>query len=407
MGPRFLSYGRQSVDADDIRAVVDVLNSDWLTQGPTVGEFEDALARTVSAEHAVACSSGTAALHLALLAIGIGEQDIVIVPTMTFLATANAVRMCGAEVVFADVDAQTGLMEARHLEDALNKLEPANRAKVKAVLPVHLGGQPVDLSTIAAWAQQHGLTIIEDACHALGSTFTDAAGAMHKVGDGAFARAATFSFHPVKTIATGEGGAVVTNDPAVAQACRLLANHGMTRDARRFENRSRAEDSAGRTNPWYYEMHQLGYNYRLSDLHCALGLSQLNRLAQFVAQRRALVDRYRRQLATLAPLVRPVTERPRTMACWHLCTVLIDFAALSISRAELMGQLRDRGIGTQVHYIPIHAQPYYRHRYGDQTLAGAEQYYASCLTLPLFPQMTDDDVDRVVGTLAEIVGAAG
>lgn len=406
MSKRLLSYGRQSIDESDIQAVVDTLRSDWLTQGPTVEAFETALAQTVNAEHAIACSSGTTALHLALLATGIGENDIVIVPATTFLATANAVRMTGAEVAFADVDPDTGLMEAEHLDATIAGLSSDENRRTKAVMPVHLGGQPPELQAIAALSEQHELTVIEDACHALGSAYTDQDGAHHTIGDGSFALAATFSFHPVKTIAMGEGGAVVTNDSAIASACQIYRNHGITRDETAFIDLARARDSSGQRNPWYYEMHQLGYNYRLSDLHCALGLSQLKRLDAFVERRRALADLYRSMLTKLSPQVRPVADRQKNLTCWHLFTVLIDFKALGAERADVTNALRARGIGTQVHYIPVHSQPYYRERYGQKTLLGAEKYYESCLTLPLFPAMSDEDVDHVVHELADVLGLA-
>ncbi len=406
MNERLLSYGRQSIDESDIQAVVDVLRSDWLTQGPAVEAFETALAHAVNARHAIACSSGTAALHLALLATDIDQNDYVIVPATTFLATANAVRMTDAEVIFADVDPDTGLMEAEQLAATIANASPHARGRLKAVMPVFLGGQTPDLQAIATLSKQHNLSIIEDACHALGGAYAEQDGSLHTVGDGTFADAAVFSFHPVKTIAAGEGGAVVTNDPAIASACRLYRNHGMVRDENQFVDQVRAQDSRGQLKPWYYEMHRLGYNYRLSDLHSALGLSQLKRLDKFVERRRALVDRYRSALDKLFPHVRPVASRRKNTTCWHLFTILIDFKALGVERTDVVNTLRARGIGTQIHYIPVHNQPYYRERYGEVSLPGAEQYYESCLTLPLFPAMRDEDIDEVVGELANAVGIA-
>lgn len=393
----FLPYGRQSISEDDIEAVVGVLRGDWLTQGPAVEAFEHAVADKVGARHAVACANGTAALHLAALALGLGPGDAVIVPAVTFLATANAARFVGAEVVFADVDPDTGLMQAAHAQDALERAESAG-LKPRAVFPVHLAGQ-------TAWvgAPREGIAVVEDACHALGTKMTDA-GCNSAVGSCKGSDMAVFSFHPVKTVATGEGGMVVTNDDRHAQALRLFRSHGMSRDAETFAFQDQAFDSAGAQNPWYYEMAEFGFNYRLPDLNCALGLSQLGRLDQFVARRQQLVERYREALRPLAPLVRPLETVPGCSPGWHLMVALVDFEAAGRERGQVMQAMRGRGIGTQVHYLPLYRQPYYERRYGRQRLPGAEAYYARALSLPLFPDMTDGDVERVVSALSEALG---
>ncbi len=394
----FLPYGRHVIDEADIEAVARVLRGDFLTGGPAVDAFENRLADITGAKFAVSCSSGTAALHLATLALGLGPGDKTVVPTITFLATANAIRYVGADVVFCDVDPNTGLMRPQDLEHAIVE----HGETIKAVLPVHLAGQSPDLKGIAKIARKHGIAIIEDACHALGAVYPGTDGDA-PVGSCRDSDMVVFSFHPVKTIAMGEGGAVTTNDPALTARLSQLCSHSMTRNAARFTNSDMAFDQDGAANPWYYEMSEIGFNYRASDIHCALGLSQLNKLDHFVERRRQLASRYDQQLATLAPLVRPLGRRPGCRPAWHLYIALIDFAAAGIDRAELMNRLREKGIGSQVHYIPVHTQPYYRGLYGKTELPGAEAYYARSLSLPLFIGLTDSNVERVVAVLRESV----
>jgi UDP-4-amino-4,6-dideoxy-N-acetyl-beta-L-altrosamine transaminase len=396
----FLPYGRQVIDEDDIAAVSAVLQGDWLTTGPTVEAFETAFADQVSAAYAVACSSGTAGLHLLTLSAGLGPGDVVIVPTVTFLATANAARYVGAEVVFADVDPETGLMGVAHFQEAM---ERAPRGSVKAVLPVHLNGHCVNMPELRNAGEE--LFIGEDACHALGGRQSSPDGRLVPVGSCSASDAAMFSTHPVKAIATGEGGVLVTNNADLAERMRRYRNHGIVREPSEFLHQAMAfEDESGEVAPWYYEMHEPGFNYRLNDLQCALGLSQLRRLKGFVLQRRALRDRYDVLLRSLGPHVRPVRVAGGCEPAWHLSVALIDFTALGITRSAVMRGLRERGIGTQVHYIPVHAQPYYRHRYDTPELPGADQYYSRILSLPLFPAMVEDDVDRVIGALGEVLG---
>jgi UDP-4-amino-4,6-dideoxy-N-acetyl-beta-L-altrosamine transaminase len=400
---RFLPYGRQCIEADDIEAVANVLRGDWLTTGPKVGAFEAALAETTGAGHVVACANGTAALHLATLALGLGPGDVAIVPSLTFVATANAVRFVGADVVFADVDPATGLLTPDALEEAL----ALAGGRACAVLPVHLNGQCADLAGIKAIADRHGLAIVEDACHALGGQYRFG-NRVGPVGDCAFGDMAVFSFHPVKGITMGEGGAVTARDGKLAERLRLLRSHHLTRDPADFVQEDLAFDARGqssrRPNPWYYEQQGLGWNYRASDINCALGLSQLAKLPRFMGERRRLAARYDADLAALSSVVRPVGKASWCCSGWHLYAVHVDFAALGLSRAQAMEALKQRGIGTQVHYIPVHRQPYYRSR-GYRSLPGADAYYASCLTLPLFVGMTEADVDRVVEALRDLASA--
>lgn len=383
----FLPYGRQSIDDADIAAVTRALRSDYLTTGPEIPAFEAEFAVATGAGHAVACNSATAALHLALDALGVGPGDVCIVPTITFLATANAARYCGAELVFADVDPDTGLMTAATLEEALARAG----ASAKAVLPVHLAGAMCDMAAIAATARAAGLKIVEDSCHALGTVDAhgDPAGACTR------SDAATFSFHPVKTLACGEGGMVTTADAALAGHMARARSHGVERDPARFQT------AALKDAPWAYEQQQLGWNHRMPDILAALGRSQLEKLPRFAARRRALSEAYERALAPLSELVSAPVRQPGVDACRHLMNVRVDFAASGVARAEVMERLKARGIGSQVHYIPVHAQPYYSARYGEADLPGARAYYETTLSLPLFPAMEDADVDRVAQALGE------
>lgn len=378
-----LPYGRQTIEDDDIAAVAEVLRGDFLTTGPMVEAFETAFADTVGARHAVACANGTAALHLAMLALKVEPGEVVIAPSVTFLATANCARYVGAEVVFADVDPDTGLMTPQTLSDAIARVGPR---RLRAVLPVHLRGDVAELPALADLAASAGAVLIEDAPHALGTAmrFGNLA---ETVGDGRHSAMATFSFHPVKTIATGEGGMVTTNDAGLAARLRTLRSHGMVRPEG--------------AEPWWYEMPEPGFNYRLPDILCALGLSQLAKLPRFAARRRALAAAYETALAPLAPRVRPATRPVWSDPVLHLMTVLIDFEGAGRSRLEVVEALKARGIGSQVHYIPVHRQPYYRDRYGELDLPGANAWYARCLSLPLYPGMEDGDVATVVGALAD------
>jgi UDP-4-amino-4,6-dideoxy-N-acetyl-beta-L-altrosamine transaminase len=388
-----LPYGRHLIDEDDIAAVAAAMRDELLTQGPRVAAFEEAFAKRVGAASAIAVSSGTAALHVALASFDVGAGDACIVPAVTFLATANAALYCGAEAVFADVDPDTGLATADTVGEAI-----ARAGGAKAVLPVHLSGRLCDNEAVAAAARRAGAAVIEDACHALGSEEAGAA-----TGACLHSDAAVFSFHPVKTIAAGEGGLVTVNDMERAERLRRLRNHGVTRDAA-LMSEPHAFDPEGRPNPWSYEQLELGFNYRMNEMEAALALSQLGKLDRFVQRRRALAARYDRLLAPFAPLVRPVPTPAGQDPSLHIYTVLIDFEAMGLDRAALVRALVARGIGVQVHYIPVYRQPFYRARYGEMRLPGAEAYYARCLALPLFPAMSDAHVDHVVLGLAEVLG---
>ena len=352
---QFMPYGRQRIDDEDIEAVVAVLRSDYLTTGPVVDAFEAAFADCVGARHAIAVNSGTSALHVAALAAGLGEGDIAVVPAVTFLATANAARYAGAEVVFADVDPDTGLMTPESFEEAIGR---ARGGRLGAVLPVHLNGQSADMAAIAEIAARHDMRVIEDACHALGAWYRPmGCNEPSKVGACTYSDMAMFSGHPIKAVAMSEGGIVTTEDDALNDRLRLLRNHGIERNPEAFTDTDQALDSTGAANPWYYEMHEVGFNFRASDVHCALGLSQLNKLDQFIEKRFALVDCYRVALRRLAPVVAPLALAGHGEPAWHVAVALIDFEAAGIERAAVMRRLRAEGIGTQVLYIPIYRQP--------------------------------------------------
>ncbi|MFM8453395.1 MAG: UDP-4-amino-4,6-dideoxy-N-acetyl-beta-L-altrosamine transaminase [Gammaproteobacteria bacterium] len=383
-----IPYGRHCIDQADIEAVIDVLRSDWLTCGPVIDHFEKTLSETVGAKYTVACSNGTTALHLALLVLDITKNDVVLVPAITFLASANAARYVGADVVFVDVDPTTGLMTAQTLEDAILKNKDKN---LKAVINVHLAGQCEDLDEICKVARNYGLFIIEDAAHAIGTHYISKEGSSYPIGSNAYCDLTTFSFHPVKTIAMGEGGAITTNDPSLAQKLKIFRSHGMLREASQWINKNEE------TGPWYYEMHDLGYNYRVSDINCALGLSQLHKLENFKQSRAQLVQKYDELFKETKNLI-PLRKVYSSDTSWHLYVLLIDFHNFGVTRRNLMRYLKEQGIGTQVHYIPFYKQPYYQKLYGETSLPGAEEYYSKCLSLPLYVGLTFEHQEIIINS---------
>jgi perosamine synthetase len=374
-----LPYGRQHIDEGDIAAVIEVLRSPLVTTGPKVAEFEDAVASTVGAAHAVAVSSGTAALHAAMYALGIGRGDEVIVPAMTFAATANAVVFQGGRPVFADVDGQSLLLDPEQVEE---KIRPAT----KAIVAVDYAGQPCDYEVLGAITARHGLGLVADACHALGGSYKGRP-------VGSLADLSTFSFHPVKHITTGEGGMVTTHDAELARRMGLFRNHGITAD----HHQRQGEGS------WFYEMVDLGYNYRITDIQCVLGLSQLAKLPAWIARRREIAARYDAAFADLPP-VQPLAVGEHVGHAYHLYVIRIDIDWLGRDRAEVFAALRAEGIGANVHYIPVHLHPFYRDRFGTRPglCPMAEAAYERIVSLPVFPGMTDQDVDRVIEAVWKI-----
>ena len=393
----FLGYGRQLIEEDDIAAVVAVLRSDHLAHGPGVARFEQAMAVACGAGEAVACSSGTTALQLALQALDVGPGDTCIVPAVTFLSTATAPRWLGAEVGFADVDPDTGLMTTQTLAEAMAKAV-GEGASVKVVLPVHLGGRVCDTPALAEIARSVGAAVVEDACHALGGR--DPTGA--PVGACTVSDAACFSFHPVKTLAAGEGGAVTLNDPALAERMRRLRNHGVTREAALMQEPG-SFGPDGRVEPFAYEQLELGLNARMDEMSAALGFSQLAKLDRFVTARLALAQAYDAALAPLSPWVRPTPRPAGARLGLHLYQILFETPDLAGRRGAVMRALAERGIGSQVHYIPLYRQPYFRARYGEMWLPGAEAYAKRVLALPLHPSMRAQDVRRVCDALADAI----
>jgi len=368
-----LSYGRQSVDDDDVAAVVEVLRSDWLTTGPRVDAFEAAFAAFVGCRHAVAVASGTAALHCAYHAAGVGPGDEVVVPALTFAATANAAAYLGARPVFADVDPATLLLDPASVEARLSE-------RTRVVTAVDYAGQPCDYAALRELTRHGGVSLLADACHALG-------GSADGRPVGSLALASTFSFHPVKPITSAEGGMVASDDGELAARARVFRNHGITSDHRQREERG----------AWFYEMVELGYNYRLSDLHCALGLSQLRKLPAWVEHRRRLARRYDDAFAAV-PGIAPLARRADTGHAFHLYVVRLTSDQPQEHRERLFQRLRARGLGVNVHYVPVHLHPYYRRTFGTGPglCPHAEAAYRSILTLPLHAAMTDADGERVI-----------
>jgi UDP-4-amino-4,6-dideoxy-N-acetyl-beta-L-altrosamine transaminase len=395
----FIPYGRHNIDDEDIQAVINVLKSDFLTCGPQVEAFEKALAEKVGARYAIACSNGTVALHLAYLALGLQQEHSILVPTLTFAATATAAKYIGCQIHFMDINAETGLISP----DTWNYSLQSTDHSLKAIVPVHIAGQVVDMETLHKDARKRNLYIVEDACHAIGSTYQDKAGKTYKVGSCAHSDLTVFSFHPVKTIAMGEGGAITTNNPEFYEKIKRLRHHGMEKNIDHMHLTEMALDQDGKLNPWYYELHEIGYNYRLSDLHCALGLSQLKKLDVFKKQRSQLVEHYHSLLQPLSSYVTPLKPAIKDDPCYHLAVVLIDFSGLNLERADVMNALRQKGIGSQVHYVPLHLQPLYQHSFRTGQFPGAFSYYTKTLSLPLYVGMTLDDVTRVVNALRKIL----
>lgn len=381
-----IPYGRQDINQADIDAVVDVLRSDFLTQGPAVPAFESAVARYCSAQHAVAVNSATSALHIACLALGVGPNDVVWTTPITFVASANCALYCGADVDFVDIDPRTYNLCAQRLAEKLAQAKTAGRLP-KVVIPVHLCGQSCDMESIYALSLQYGFKIIEDASHAIGGRYQGA-----PIGSCQYSDITIFSFHPVKIITTAEGGMAVTNNAKLDQCMRLLRSHGITRDA---EDMTHLPDG-----PWYYQQVELGYNYRMTDIQAALGASQMQRLDAFVNKRHTLVDRYNRLLQSL-PVITP-WQLPGTYSGLHLYVIRLDLANISKSHRDVFECLRSEGIGVNLHYIPVYAHPYYAKRGVVKGYCpNAELYYASAISLPLYPGLSEIMQDSVIEALSK------
>lgn len=379
-------YGHQHITEDDITAVQAVLASDFLTQGPAVERFERTVADYCGATHAVAVSNATAALHIACQAAGLGEGDVLWTSPVTFVASANCARYCGAEVDFVDIDAATCNMSVTALEE---KLRTAKKLP-KVVVPVHLAGQSCAMQRIWELSREYGFTVIEDASHAIGGTYQD-----ERVGSCAYSDMTVFSFHPVKIITTGEGGLVLTNRQELCDELQLYRSHGITRDPARMTH---AADG-----PWYYEQIALGHNYRMTDMQAALGTSQMEKLDAFVARRRQLVARYNEKLAGL-PLRTPCCI-PEAAPSWHIYIVRLDLDRVKKPKAEIFAEMEERDVMLNLHYIPVHLQPYYRALgFAEGDFPASEQYYREALTLPLYYDLTDAQQDAVIAAMRDVLG---
>jgi UDP-4-amino-4,6-dideoxy-N-acetyl-beta-L-altrosamine transaminase len=394
---KIIPYGKQNITEDDIRSVTNALVGDYLTQGPTIKEFEENFAQYVGAKYAVALTNGTAALHISAMALSVQPGDKVITTSLTFAASANCIRYCGGEVVFVDIDPNTFLIDLDKVEKLLSE---APKGTYKGILPVDFAGRAVDLERCKQIAEKYGLWIIEDACHAPGASFVDSKGKAQKAGNGNFADLAIFSFHPVKHIATGEGGMITTNDEKLYKQLLSLRSHGITRDAATFTNS--IEQAGGSltdaTYPgWYMEMQELGYNYRITDFQCALGISQLKRADEGLRKRTEIAKKYDLAFQNASNIKSPGLEISADFADQHAYHL---YVLLAEDRLGLYNHLKANGIYAQIHYYPVHLMPYYR-RFGwkENDLPFVEAYYSKCISLPMYPTLTEEEQDFVIATI--------
>lgn len=386
-----LSYGGHWVEKEDIQAVVDVLRGDWITMGPKVGEFEQSFCDYIGAKYAIAVNTGTAALHGAMFGLGIQPGDEVITTPMTFAATSNAILYLGGTPVFADIDLKNGNIDPNEIE---KKVTP----KTKAIIPVHYAGLPCDMAAIEKIAHRHNLDVVEDAAHALGAEYK-IDGRWYKVGACAHSAMAVFSFHPVKHITTGEGGMLLLNDKALEEKTRPIRMHGVSLDIRKRLDKETI---------WLYEMVDLGYNYRISDFQCALGISQLKKLSMFLERRKNIAERYSVAFHDMEEILLPNltnAELSKSKHAWHLYVIQLDLKKLNGTREDIYFALRAENIWPQVHYIPVHLHPYYQKRLGCKKgdFPFAEAFYEKVLSLPLYPKMNDEDVDDVVTGVKKVI----
>lgn len=376
----YIPYAQQWVDEEDIQEVLETLKSDYLTTGPKISEFEDKLKEAVGAKYAVAVANGTAALHAACFAAGIGEEDEVITTPMTFAASANCALYMGAKPIFADIDPHTYNIDPKDIQNKIT-------SRTKAIIPVHFTGQPCDMGPILKLARDNGLAVIEDGAHALGAEYKG-----RKIGS--IGDMTTFSFHPVKHITTGEGGAVTTNSEALYNKLMMFRTHGITRDSKQLLKNE---------GPWYYEQHFLGYNYRMTDIQAALGVKQLEKLPLFLQKRRAYVEKYNKAFLNIDKLIIP-HQLEAVKSSWHLYIIQLKLDKLNIGRRDVFEALREKNIGVNVHYIPVYDHPYYRKLgYRQGQCPNAEKLYAGIITLPLFPKMKEEEADYVIESLLEVI----
>jgi UDP-4-amino-4,6-dideoxy-N-acetyl-beta-L-altrosamine transaminase len=379
-----IPYARQSISEQDLNAVAEVLQSDYLTQGPVVPAFEDAVAQLVGAKYAVAGNSATSMLHLACLALGVTTGDLVWTSPNSFVASANCALYCGAEIDFVDIDSETFNMSATALAAKLELAKKSNRLP-KVIIPVHMGGQSCDMHSIGSLARQYDIRVIEDASHAIGGTYNS-----QRIGNCAHSDITIFSFHPVKIITSGEGGMATTQDEGLAHDMRMLRSHGITRDESEFEFTN--------DGPWYYEQQELGFNYRLTDIAAALGLSQLQRIDSFIQQRNSIAARYNEAFAST--LVAAPHIASNSVSAFHLYIARCDFENLKVTRVQLFQKMKDMGVLLNLHYIPIYRQPYFaKMGFDRKTFPNAERYYAQAFSIPMYADLTETDQNTVISSL--------
>ena len=379
-------YGKQSIDENDIDAVVEVLKSDFLTQGPAIEKFEKCVAEYCGAKYAVAVTSATAALHISCLSAGLGKDDILWTSPISFTASANCGRYCGADVDFVDIDPSTYNMSIAELEKKLQAAE----IKPRVVVPVHLAGQSCEMDKIYKLSQKYGFKVIEDASHAIGADYKET-----KVGCCKYSDMTVFSFHPVKIVTTGEGGMVLTNDKDLYEKLVLYRSHGITRDPKLMTGTA--------DGPWYYQQIDLGFNYRMTDMQAALGYSQMQKVNEFVSKRRYLAKRYNELLKNINGIQLP-DQNEDTKSSWHLYVVRVDFSKISKTKNQIFAEMKEKGICLNLHYIPVHTQPYYENlgfKGGD--FPNSEKYYEEAFTLPLYYSLTDEQQDHIVKSLVEVL----
>ena len=386
---KYIPYGTQSISEEDVQAVARVLRSDWLTTGPDVAVFEEKVAEYCGGQFAVAVNSATSALHIACLAVGLGPGDTLWTSPNTFVASANAGLYCGASVDFVDIDSQTYNMSVSKLKDKLIASDKAGKLP-KVVIPVHFSGQSCEMKEIHKLSQQYGFFVIEDASHAIGASYMDG-----KVGCCQYSDMTVFSFHPVKIITTAEGGMIVTNNEQMRAKLVRLRSHGITRDVAQMDGNSDGD--------WYYQQIELGFNYRMTDVQAALGSSQLSRIDSFIERRRYLAAKYTQKLQDVA-VITP-HQHPDALSAWHLYVVCIDSKRTDKSRKKVVEELKKREIGVNVHYIPVHTQPYFRKKFGfrPEMFPTALAYYHSCISLPMYYGLTDEDQAYVINALREVL----
>ncbi len=381
-----IPYGKQWLDENDINEVVKVLKSDYLTQGPKINEFEKAICEYTGSKYCVALSNGTAALHLAVASLGLGKGKEGITSPNTFVASANCLLYNGIKPILADIEQKTYNIDIEEIKKKVSE-------NTGVIIPVDFAGQPADMKEIYELARAYNISVIEDASHAIGSRYEDGS----FVGSCKYSDMTTFSFHPVKTITTGEGGAITTNSEELYKKLKLLRTHGITKEEKYLKINP---------GPWYYEMQALGFNYRLTDIQAVIGISQLRKLDSFVKRRREIVKIYNKSFKDIAVLVIPF-EKEGVYSAFHLYILQIDFEKIGKSRKQVMEELRHKHIGTQVHYIPVHTQPYYydnfQYKWGDYPVT--ENYYQKTLSIPLYPKMTDEEVDYIITSVLNVIGA--